>query len=159
MDINSLMSCFFKTAAVAYACEKCPSKTATIRQYMTSMPRVLIVQLKRFDIDSNSMRSIKRSDQVLISQGISLGIYKQQSIAILTRVDSYIMEKTKAPEPLQEPTVIDLTQDHQEEIKKVEQVLNPKYRLKSLISHIGSSSVSGNYNITARLLINRTLCV
>ena len=131
MDIRSLLSFFFKPSKVSYACEKCPGKSANVEQRILSLPRILMIQLKRFDVDQRTMRSFKRSDEVILNQSISL--------------ENYLTLKTRAPEPVLK--VIDLTEEGDESDADENQDL-PKpavYRLQAVVSHIGRSPVAGHY--------------
>eukprot|EP00158_Paraphelidium_tribonemae_P005590 Partr_v1_DN27419_c0_g1_i6_m71729 putative ubiquitin carboxyl-terminal hydrolase len=147
----SLISSFFSKSKVAYACEKCPGTAAIISQTMASAPKVLIMQLKRFDMDSNTYQTIKRKDAVDLRQQISLEQFSDTKLK--ERMNVYAQSKSKAGNAKPAPAfeVIDLTMSDDDELDETpappppDKGISSRYNLRCSISHMGESPVAGHY--------------
>lgn len=70
--MSDLLADHFKPEPVEYSCEKCECKTATIQHKIKSLPKVMIIHLKRFGMDWNTMSMLKRTDKVKLTQELDL---------------------------------------------------------------------------------------
>lgn len=85
---------------MSYLCEKCPFKLATRKTHISKLPRVLTVQVKRFEVVksaySDSMRASKRSDAVTLDSQISMAKYVKPN-EDEDKVKPYAMQKSQLP--------------------------------------------------------------
>jgi ubiquitin carboxyl-terminal hydrolase 9/24 len=116
----------------AYHCDKCDKKVNALkRQCIKTLPRVLIVVLKRFEFDYETMAKIKVNDYCEFPQELNMEAYTQEYLS-----------KKEAKEN-QEP---DKNLILEEEINKQNQKPDNyyKYNLSGVIIHTGTSE-SGHY--------------
>lgn len=111
-------------------CEKCFSGTATQTMKITRLPRSLILHLKRFvaDLSSDFTRIIYRKNSATVSFGEELPMENGA-------FDDYLADDVEFP-PLKKN--FSLNVEHDSNVTR-------KYKLTSIVNHIGSSASCGHY--------------
>ena len=64
LHIRTLLNAYFAERVLELTCEKCGHATVRVSYAVTALPRVLILQLKRFDVDATTGVCVKRLDPV-----------------------------------------------------------------------------------------------
>lgn len=163
-DLDTLLKSFFMNYQVDYCCEKCGSMEAMIHQGIKSLPRVLVLELKRFDMimvkedpDSGGNRygsrfeMIKRNDKVLLPSVLDISTLCSKNV-VSEKAHITATKNNSTPERDNSILVLNSDGDFVEEepsppLKPLQpQSLNSKkYKLKTMISHIGSQPSHGHY--------------
>ena len=73
LDINSLMRLFFESEEVEHTCEECKHDRAIFSHVIKSLPRVLVVHLKRFKVNTDKMTYEKLALPIHINRTLDLG--------------------------------------------------------------------------------------
>jgi hypothetical protein len=82
LSLNSLAEYFFSDSHVEYQCSHCKHDHAILQHRLSKLPPVLIVQLKRFDMDFERNQAIKRAEQVMIDETIQLSKLYLKAISV-----------------------------------------------------------------------------
>lgn len=85
-SIQQLMEAHFEDTCVEYTCETCGSHTSTIRHHIRRLPRVLVLHLKRFRFDVQTMVRSKTQSPIDLSKHLDLG-FCTDATTILPSVD------------------------------------------------------------------------
>jgi hypothetical protein len=72
-SIVMALSLGLQSSEVEHTCSECHFPKAVVQHRVISLPRILILQLKRFTIDMRTLACDKRSDAVEINQQLCLG--------------------------------------------------------------------------------------
>jgi len=72
-NINILLQAFYSIEQVDHVCEKCNNSKANFINVISSLPRILIVHLKRFKVDYETQAYQKDNASIVIDQSINLG--------------------------------------------------------------------------------------
>ncbi|GBG76062.1 hypothetical protein CBR_g21302 [Chara braunii] len=76
-DVRSLIEAYFEDETFTKKCEKCGCDTTIVRHKICRLPRVLVLHLKRFHVqttdDGRNYRCIKRNDPVKVLPQLDLG--------------------------------------------------------------------------------------
>ena len=79
-----------------YYCEKCKNKFDAIKGLkFKNLPKILVLQLKRFDLDMTTMQRIKLNDKVTFPEILNMNPYISQNYEAKSKV-SIKLEKLKA---------------------------------------------------------------
>ena len=118
----------------AYYCEKCDKKVDTLKRVcINRLPKTLIIVLKRFEFDFDTMQKGKLNDYLEFPDRLDMEPYTQEGLA---RVDKEKEHQEKGNE------------NSEEEEQDSKYTRFPKeyydYKLKGVVIHMGSSD-SGHY--------------
>lgn len=114
--------------ANAYHCEKCDKKVDTVkRMCIKKLPRVLAIQLKRFDYDWERECAVKFNDYFEFPRDIDMEPFTELGLA-----------------KLQDEIKQNSTESESEEEKNAKNVSSTKYRLVGILVHSGQAS-GGHY--------------
>ncbi|CAH3106557.1 unnamed protein product [Porites lobata] len=114
--------------ANAYHCEKCDKKVDTVkRMCIKKLPRVLAIQLKRFDYDWERECAVKFNDYFEFPRDIDMEPFTELGLA-----------------KLQGEMTEDTIEYVSEEDKKIKEVKSTKFRLVGILVHSGQAS-GGHY--------------
>jgi len=71
-QMEKLLEGFFQEDTVDKECEHCSGRAFTVRHKIRRLPRVLVLHVKRFSIDTKTLRPEKRHDRVVAPLSLSL---------------------------------------------------------------------------------------
>ncbi|KAI3651591.1 hypothetical protein MP228_002894 [Amoeboaphelidium protococcarum] len=148
LELDSLIQSYFQKQQLEYKCEKCTCKEAEVELQVQKLPQVLIIQLKRFALDLQSMRLIKLQTKVSLSQeSVSLQSFCSDKV----RNHSYQATYANQRESSLQEIPIKFTNDDDEK-ENIQSLDNPpqrgvssEYKLVSAISHLGLTPSFGHY--------------
>ncbi|XP_036399243.1 ubiquitin carboxyl-terminal hydrolase 37-like [Megalops cyprinoides] len=150
---------YFKPTQVECRCERCPGQQASVSVKLLSLPRVLVIQLKRFSMDS-SWNLTKLENRTQIPQELALNLHCVQNIEAPHEVDRTAGDSIGPLDGLSEeeqiklaielslkgsappPAVHDQGRMGQGEKTGAQ---DHRYTVKSILSHLGQSTTCGHY--------------
>ena len=120
----------------AYYCEKCEKKINTLKRCcIKRMPNILILVLKRFEFNFDTMTKFKINDYCEFPMTLDMSDYSQEN---LTRNDLIKQMEEK------NLTMEDLTEDQRNILKRQIPAKYYEYNLKGTVIHLGTSD-QGHY--------------
>ncbi|KAI3638201.1 hypothetical protein MIR68_003812 [Amoeboaphelidium protococcarum] len=152
LELDSLIQSYFQKQQLEYKCEKCTCKEAEVELQVQKLPQVLIIQLKRFALDLQSMRLIKLQTKVSLSQeSVNLQSFCSDIVRNLSHQATQANQRESSLQEL--PTNFTNDDDDDDDQKENSQRLDnssqrgvsSEYKLVSAISHLGLTPSFGHY--------------
>ncbi|KAJ8353839.1 hypothetical protein SKAU_G00214060 [Synaphobranchus kaupii] len=150
-SVQDSLALYFKICEVECHCDWCFGHLASVEQKLQSLPRVLVVQLKRFSVNSRG-NLVKLHDRLHISPQLCLQAHSRANVQRpgmpkphLTQGDCY--ETSPPPEGAVPFTAEKKSSVEGRSAGRIVQdsyVMN-EYRITSVLSHIGSNMQYGHY--------------
>ncbi|XP_065052207.1 ubiquitin carboxyl-terminal hydrolase 37-like isoform X2 [Rhopilema esculentum] len=73
-NLQDLLQDYFEEEKIGYKCEKCECENANLSHHISKLPRVMILHLKRYELNDNYTKYRKKLDTVNVPLQIDLGI-------------------------------------------------------------------------------------
>jgi len=73
-NIQELLQEYFKEETIQYKCEDCEHESALFSHHISRLPRVIILHLKRYELNSSCSKYVKKLDSVDVPLEIDLGV-------------------------------------------------------------------------------------
>lgn len=89
-SLDELLHLFFAPVELEYKCEKCDCKKASGANTIESLPRVLVVHVKRFEWKQRRQAYVKRLDEVSFPLELSLDDFCETNVALPPPVDIHV---------------------------------------------------------------------
>ena len=127
----------------AYLCEKCDKKVNTLRrQCLKKLPRIMIVVLKRFDFDYDTMTKFKVNDFCEFPLELNVEKFTQEYLQKNEKI------KNEGKDVEKEKTTEDIIENESSSQSQIEFTPKPdnyyKYKLTGTLIHMGTAE-SGHY--------------
>ncbi|KAI8827288.1 uncharacterized protein EV422DRAFT_563373 [Fimicolochytrium jonesii] len=164
--LDSLVTSFFKGGEVEWKCDRCGAARASKTYRLESMPPVIIIHLKRFNLEPKSFTIRKRNDAIVIPPEINFGRFKSGPASVKTPDtvnEVHIIDLDPEPHHLNNENVAPLApsnllmnaaassladrarQQSVEPPPAEAGVKRNQYVLRSIVSHLGSKPFRGHY--------------
>ncbi|KAJ8376066.1 hypothetical protein SKAU_G00066460 [Synaphobranchus kaupii] len=150
-SVQDSLALYFKACEVECQCHWCYGQLASVEQTLQSLPRVLVVHLKRFSLNSRG-NLVKLHDRLHVSPQLCLQAHSRTSVRKpgmpkpdLTQGDCY--ETSFSPEDAVTFTAEKKSSVEGRSAGRIGQdscAMND-YRITSVLSHIGSNMQHGHY--------------
>ncbi|KAG9328388.1 hypothetical protein JZ751_004711 [Albula glossodonta] len=144
-SVQDSLDQYFKPCELEVRCQYCGGQQASVVQKFQSLPRVLLLQVKRFNYNVRRGKLVKLQDQLKISPDLNLGTHsvtKVQPPRPMNWQDlsSSLSQRAQIHKPSGSS---DETSRHQG--GDVPSTARSQYKISSVVSHIGSSINHGHY--------------
>ncbi|KAJ8257295.1 hypothetical protein GJAV_G00184060 [Gymnothorax javanicus] len=142
-SIQDSLGLYFMGCEVECKCLWCSGHLATMEQKLLSLPRVLVVQLKRFSANTKG-HLVKLHDRVRISPQLSLQPHSSATVRVPELPKTHLTDA--APCTAEKRTTLEGSSS----IRVEDSCSVAEYRVTSVLSHIGSNMRHGHYICESR---------
>lgn len=123
-------------------CDRCKKNTDTIlRTAISTLPNMLILSLKRFDLDFNTFETVKLNSRCAFGDTLNMKEYTLEGLDSME--NSHQAEQINDPAPMETDDDVQENDKHEERLNKLPDD-DYEYRLKGVLVHAGVAQ-GGHY--------------